>query len=78
MGARVKFGSDRWGAGMSKKRDGMATEDQFPDVTLDELREFLEADMMDAKADPAFKERLRKELWNLVEAQSGTPRSRDR
>ena len=50
-------------------------ESEVSDVTLDELREFLEADMMDVKADPAFKERLRKKLWDLVQAQSGRPRS---
>ena len=61
---------------MSTKQDEMA-ENQFSDVTLDELREFLEADMMDVKVDPAFKERLRKKLWDLVQEQSGRPRSRD-
>ena len=61
---------------MSTKQDEMA-ENQFSDVTLDELREFLEADMMDVKVDPAFKERLRKKLWDLVQEQSGRSRSGD-
>ena len=75
MGARARFESHLWGGGMSTKPDDTAFENhQFSDVTLDELREFLEADIMDVKADPAFKERLRKKLWDLVQAQSGRPR----
>ena len=62
---------------MSTKQDDMTFENQFSDVTLDELREFLEADMMDVKADPEFKERLRKKLWDLVQAQSDRPRLRE-
>ena len=77
MGARARFGSHLWGGGMSTKQDDMTFENQFSDVTLDELREFLEADMMDVKADPEFKERLRKKLWDLVQAQSDRPRLRE-
>ena len=33
----------------------------------EELRDFLAADLFDVPADPAFKERLRRELWDLVE-----------
>lgn len=76
MGARASFGTHRWGGGMSTKQDETA-ENQFSDVTLDELREFLEADIMDVKIDPAFKERLRKKLWDLVQAQSGRSGSHD-
>ena len=36
------------------------------DFTMDELREFLEADMRGVKADPEFKERLRRRLWEIV------------
>ena len=53
---------------MATKHDDTTFEDALSDVTLDELREFLEADIMDVKADPAFKERLRKKLWDLVQA----------
>jgi hypothetical protein len=38
--------------------------------TMDELREFLEADLIDVRADPEFKERLRRRLWDLVLARS--------
>jgi hypothetical protein len=36
------------------------------DFTDDELREFLEADQLGVRADPAFKERLRRRLWEIV------------
>ncbi len=40
------------------------------DFTMDELREFLEADMLEVQADPEFKERLRRMLWEIVQEQS--------
>ncbi len=72
MGARTRFGPGR---GMATKENDPTSGNAFSDVTLDELREFLEADGIDVKADPAFKERLRKKLWDLVLTQSGRPRS---
>jgi hypothetical protein len=36
------------------------------EFTTEELVEFLEGDLHPAHADPAFKERLRGELWELV------------
>jgi hypothetical protein len=41
-------------------------EEEIAGVTLEELREFLEADELEVPADPAFKERLRRRLWELV------------
>ncbi len=35
----------------------------LPDPSDEELREFLEADNLPDYADPAFKERLREQLW---------------
>ena len=77
MGARVRFGSHLWGGALAAKRHDGSLDSQFSDVTLEELREFLEADMTEVNADPAFKERLRKKLWDLVQAQSGGPPSRE-
>ena len=34
--------------------------------SLEELQEFLEADQLGVRADPEFKERLRRKLWDLV------------
>ena len=35
-------------------------------VTRAELHDFLAADYLETRADPAFRERLRKDLWRLV------------
>ncbi len=37
------------------------------DSVEEELRDFLAADMLDVQVDPVFKERLRRELWEIVE-----------
>ncbi len=47
-------------------------EDILTDFSIDELREFLEADLVDVKVDPEFKERLRKQLWELVQEHART------
>ncbi len=36
--------------------------------TLEELREFLEGDLLEGQADPEFKERLRQQLWEMLRA----------
>jgi hypothetical protein len=53
------------------KREDAAMDDGLMDFTMDELREFLEADLVDVRADPEFKERLRRQLWDLLLARSG-------
>ena len=35
-------------------------------VSEEELREFLEADSIEVRADPVFKRRLRRRLWKIV------------
>lgn len=37
------------------------------EFTSEELEEFLSADQLPEQADPEFKERLREELWELVQ-----------
>jgi hypothetical protein len=41
-------------------------DDASMDFTMDELREFLDADARGVRADPDFKERLRRRLWEMV------------
>jgi hypothetical protein len=54
----------------------MMSEDILTDFSIDELREFLEADLVDVQVDPEFKERLRKQLWDLVQDRArGSQRS---
>ena len=50
------------------------TEDTLTNFSIDELREFLEADLLDVKVDPEFKERLRRQLWDLVQDHARRPR----
>ena len=51
-------------------------DDALVEITADELREFLEADALGVRADPAFKERLRRELWEIVRSWARTEPSR--
>jgi len=51
-------------------RDRRGDSEFAPDVreiTMDELREFLEADLFGAAADPKFKEELRQTLWDFLQ-----------
>lgn len=50
-------------------------DDVLADFSVDELREFLEADLIDVPVDPEFKERLRRQLWDLVESRATNPAS---
>jgi len=50
--------------------------DANADFSLEELREFLEADFLPEDADPAFKERLRDKLWGEFEARMAARRGR--
>jgi hypothetical protein len=41
-------------------------DDAANEATMEELQEFLEGDILEVPADPAFKERLRQSLWEMV------------
>ncbi|MDJ0849177.1 MAG: hypothetical protein QNK04_12440 [Myxococcota bacterium] len=47
------------------------------EFSLDELREFLEGDHLDVRADPDFKERLRRKLWDMIRARTRRPEDQD-
>ena len=53
---------------MSGKRGDQPLEEGALDYTPEELLEFLEADFVDVDADPSFKERLRRRLWDLLQS----------
>ena len=55
---------------MGLKRDEEVMDESMMDFTMDELREFLEADLLEVHADPEFKERLRRKLWEMVQARA--------
>lgn len=48
--------------------DAVVDEAVALDVSVEELSEFLEADLVEVDANPEFKERLRQKLWELVAA----------
>jgi len=50
------------------------TDDAMMDFSIEELREFLQADLLDVPVDPRFKERLKRRLWELVQAQARSRR----
>ncbi len=54
----------------SRVDDEAVVDEAFMDFTMEELREFLEADLIDVRADPEFKERLKRQLWMMVQAQA--------
>jgi len=52
-------------------------DDGSMDFTMDELREFLEGDALDVRADPEFKESLRRKLWEMMRARRQRPDGED-
>jgi hypothetical protein len=68
-------GSKRSGAFLSRTGavagsgagDHVGMTDGSTAFSMDELVEFLEADQVPVEADPAFRERLREELWEMLE-----------
>jgi hypothetical protein len=72
----------RWGRRRRRRGDEIAEpteqdlkalemmEDVLSDFSIDELREFLEADLVDVPVDPEFKKRLREQLWELVQSRA--------
>lgn len=47
-------------------QESRTVEPMGDEFSSEELREFLEADRLDVRADPVFKERLREKLWEMV------------
>ena len=58
-------------------QDEAMAEDQLMEFTAEELREFLQADLLDVPVDPRFKERLKRRLWELLQAQTRGREPRD-
>ena len=48
---------------MNAKVERPTMDDAALEISSEELREFLDADRLVVRADPAFKERLRRKLW---------------
>ena len=58
------------GKRMSEGRDHGVVDEGVLDCSLDELREFLEADLVDVQVDLEFKQSLRRKLWDLVQVRN--------
>ena len=61
---------------MTGDRNGQAINEGAMEFTVEELREFLQGDLLDVRADPEFKERLRRRLWELVLSRSSRNQKR--
>ncbi len=53
---------------MKGNRGRLDVEDGPMAFTMEELREFLEGDLLEGQADPEFKEQLRQQLWEMLRA----------
>ena len=53
---------------MRDERGDSGFAENFREITMDELREFLEADPFGATANPKFKEELRQTLWDFLQS----------
>jgi hypothetical protein len=65
LGERIRRGRSQ--KETPRLRDQNVSQEVAAEFTTEELMEFLEGDLHPAQADPAFKERLRGELWELVQ-----------
>ena len=57
----------------SGRRERELIEGSASEFSEEELDEFLDAEWCPIEADPQFKEKLREELWRLVQLQLGAP-----
>jgi len=57
--------------GASAPREPEVAQEIAKEFSTEELKEFLEGDLHPTQADPAFQERLRQELWELVQERYG-------
>ena len=68
-------GSERRGPPVRDGSSSVEVDEVALEYSMDELREFLEADLVDVPIDLEFKQSLRKKLWDLVRVRN---RLRDR
>ena len=59
--------------GSDAERDFEIVGESVTDTELEELRDFLAADLLDVPVDPAFKESLRRRLWGMVRRRAWRP-----
>jgi hypothetical protein len=73
IGARIRERLRPWKARAKQRKrkrelqEPPVIDDISAEFTPEELQEFLDADLLPTRADPAFKERLRRKLWQQLE-----------
>ncbi len=74
---RAPGGEERGGAAAPPDCEEGVVVEPANEIRPEEIREFLEADLLDVVADPEFKEWLRQHLWSLLleGRRSGRPRT---
>ncbi len=78
MGTGVKTSQEKQSVDPEMdKYEAEQIEEMAREFTTEELQEFLEGDLLDVQADPGFKERLRRKLWQLVQAGLGKSHGSD-
>jgi hypothetical protein len=75
------FSRERWRGHRPKPiagGKGEPADEVAVDFTPEELQEFLDADELEVRADPVFKERLREKLWSMVRTRAASRVGGDR
>lgn len=78
------FSNDLWNPNRTSRdrndrREQNVKRQLAAEFSTEELQEFLEGDLRPDRADPEFKEELREELWQMIQARHPKgPRSQDR
>ena len=66
-GGAVREGTKRAGRAAEATREAGVIDEIAAEFSTEELLEFLEADLLPVEADPEFRERLKSELWTLLQ-----------
>jgi hypothetical protein len=66
-GGAVPDGTKRAGRAAEATREAGVIDEIAAEFSTEELLEFLEADLLPVEADPEFRDRLKSELWTLLQ-----------
>jgi hypothetical protein len=66
-GGVVRDGTKRAGSAAEATREAGVIDEIAAEFSTEELLEFLEADLLPVEADPEFRDRLKSELWTLLQ-----------
>ena len=66
-GGAVREGGKGTGRASEATREAGVIDEIAAEFSTEELLEFLEADLLPVEADPEFRDRLKSELWTLLQ-----------